>query len=209
MLPSTCRLYTNYDREWMSHWRTLFQYISVKKSVGKPEFSNKLLKDKFIARLLEHNVWCYAKHQQDLFEELIKMNVEYVESIPRELGKYFKKKKRNLIMLDDLMDEALKVLNCLHVVVMTTFPLSILRKICSIKMNVLLVYMVIFKKPQNNSQFTITVQATVARQISPDKMKFLMWAYRDVISSRHNYLMFDLKPNIAIRFRVRSNFLED
>ena len=67
------------------------------------------------------------------------MNVEYVESIPRELGKYFKKKKRNLIMLDDLMDEALKVLNCLHVVVMTTFPLSILPKICSIKMNVLLV----------------------------------------------------------------------
>ena len=140
MLPSTCRLYTNYDREWMSHWRTLFQYISVKKSVGKPEFSNKLLKDKFIARPLEHIVWCYAKHQQDLFEELIKMNVEYVESIPRELGKYFKKKKRNLIMLDDLMDEVLKVLNCLHVVVMTTFPLSILRRICSIKMNVLLVW---------------------------------------------------------------------
>ena len=38
------------------------------------------------------------------------MNVEYVADIPGELGKYFKKNRRNLITLDDLMDEASKSL---------------------------------------------------------------------------------------------------
>ena len=38
------------------------------------------------------------------------MNVEYGEGIPGELEKYFKKNKRNLIVLDNLMDEASKSL---------------------------------------------------------------------------------------------------
>ena len=51
------------------------------------------------------------------------MNVEYEEGIPGGLDKYFKKNKRNLIILDDLMDHqrVLKLLYCLHVVVMTVF----------------------------------------------------------------------------------------
>ena len=32
------------------------------------------------------------------------MNVEYMKGIPGELDKYFKKNKRNLIILDDLDD---------------------------------------------------------------------------------------------------------
>ena len=40
----------------------------------------------------------------------MKKNVEYVEGIPVELGKYFKKNKRKLIILDNLMDEASKSL---------------------------------------------------------------------------------------------------
>ena len=56
-----------------------------------------------------------------------------MEGIPGELENYFKKKfsknafkEENLIILDDLMEEAQKsikiTLNCLHVVVMTIFP---------------------------------------------------------------------------------------
>ena len=36
----------------------------------------------------------------------MKMNMEYVEGVPGELEKYFKKTKRNLIIVDDLMDRA-------------------------------------------------------------------------------------------------------
>ena len=34
------------------------------------------------------------------------MNMEYVKGVPGELEKYFKKNKRNLIIVDDLMDTA-------------------------------------------------------------------------------------------------------
>ena len=45
---------------------------------------------------------------------MVKINVEYVECIPGELGKYFKKNKRNLIMLEALMDEASKSLKIIQ-----------------------------------------------------------------------------------------------
>ena len=65
-------------------------------------------------------------------------------------------------------------------------------------------YMVTFKNSRDNSQFT-----TIARQIHPDKVKFLMWAYKDATSSPHSYLMFYLKSDTEEMFRVRSNTLED
>ena len=44
----------------------------------------------------------------------MKMNVEYVEGIPGELGKHFKKNERNLIILNDLMNKASKSLNIIQ-----------------------------------------------------------------------------------------------
>ena len=84
--------------------------VSGERGVGKTGFTNKLLRNRLIAPPPKRIVWYYAKHQQDLFEELMKMNVEYVKGISGELDKYFKKNKRNLIILDDLMDETSKSL---------------------------------------------------------------------------------------------------
>ena len=64
--------------------------------------------------------------------------------------------------------------------------------------------MVIFRNPQHNPQFAI-----IAREIRPDKLKFLMLAYKDSTSSPHTYLMLDLKPDTKERFPVRSNNLGD
>ena len=44
----------------------------------------------------------------------MKMNMEYVKGIPGELDKYSKKNKRNLIILDGLMDRASKGLKVTH-----------------------------------------------------------------------------------------------
>lgn len=74
-----------------------------------------------IAPLTERSVWCYAKHLQDLFEGLMKMSMEYVKGIAGEFNKYFKKNKRNLIIPDGVMDKALKLPNCLHVIAITIF----------------------------------------------------------------------------------------
>ena len=111
--------------------------------VEKTEFTKKLWKSKLIAPPSELIVWCYAKDQQDLFEELMKMNVEYVEGIPGELDKYFKKNKKNLILLDGLVDEASKSLKITQLFtrgrqdnLLVIYP----HKICSIKINTLLLY---------------------------------------------------------------------
>ena len=52
--------------------------VSGGRGVRKTEFTKKLLKSRLIAPPSKHIVWCYAKHQQNLLEELMKMNVEYV-----------------------------------------------------------------------------------------------------------------------------------
>ena len=57
--------------------------VSGGRCVRKTEFTKKLLKSKLIAPPPERIVWYYAKHQQDLFEELMKMNVEYVKGIKK------------------------------------------------------------------------------------------------------------------------------
>ena len=82
--------------------------VSVGRGIGKTEFTKKLIKSKLIAPLHERTAWCYVKYQQGLFEKLMKMNVKYVGGIPEELEKYFKKNKRNLFILDNVIDKALK-----------------------------------------------------------------------------------------------------
>ena len=161
--------------------------VSGGRGVGKTEFTNKLLQCRLIALPLERIVWCYAEHQQDLFEELMKMNVEYKEGIPGELDKHFKKNKRNLIILDDLMnlEEASKSLKVTQLftcgchgnlsVIYLTQNLFRKNQHLVTKINALSLnsdYMMIFKNLRENSQF-----ATIARQIRSDKVKLLMWAY--------------------------------
>ena len=54
--------------------------------------------------------WCYAKHQPDLYADLMQIdkNIEYIEGIPSDLDTMFDLTKRNLIILDDMMDEAVE-----------------------------------------------------------------------------------------------------
>ena len=86
------------------------------------------------------------------------MNVEDVEGIPGELDKYFKKNKRNLIMLDDLMDEASKSHEIaqlftrghhgnLSVIYLTQNLLNKSQLSLSLDFD----YMVIFKNPRDSS----------------------------------------------------------
>ena len=112
-----------------------------KERCRKKKFYKKLIKSRLIALQPERIIWCYAKHKQDLFEELMKMNVEYGQDIPGELDKHFKKNKRNLeywMILWMKHQRALKLLSCLHLVVMAIFSWSILH-ICSIKINALFI----------------------------------------------------------------------
>ena len=87
-----------------------------------------------------------------------------------------KMSKRKLIILDDLIDEASKSLkitqlfthDChdnLSLIYLKQIFFHKIQCTCSLNFD----YMVIFKNPQDNSQF-----ATIARQIHPDKGKFIV-----------------------------------
>ena len=56
------------------------------RKAGKTEFTKSLLRfsNILIKPFPERIVWCYAKHQEDLYEELltINSNIEYVQGIP-------------------------------------------------------------------------------------------------------------------------------
>ena len=82
--------------------------VSGRRGCRKNKICKVLLKSKLIAPTPERIVYCYAKYHQDLLEELIKMNMRYVESISGELDKYFKKNERNIIILDNLTIKAIK-----------------------------------------------------------------------------------------------------
>ena len=110
--PSTCHTwsFTNKIQERMdvSLKQPFLRLFSGGMGVGNTEFIKNLFKSKLTAPPPERIIWCYANHQQELFEEFMKMNVEYVDGIPEDMDKYFNKDKRNLITLDDLMDKASK-----------------------------------------------------------------------------------------------------
>ena len=122
---------------------------------------------------------------------------------------YFKKNKRNLIILDDLINEASKSLkitqlftrgrhNNIFVIYLTLNLFCKNQRAISLNSN----YMVIFRNTRDNSQF-----ATIEGQIHPDIVKFLIWAYKDATPSLHTDLMLDFKS--GKRYRMRSIILED
>ena len=99
--------------------------------------------------------------------------MEYAESIPGELDKYFKKNKKKItsywMILRMKHQRALNLLNCLHVVVMTVFLWSILHKICFIKINALLVLIPI------TWWFSRTLERTHSLPLSQDKYIQIRW----------------------------------
>ena len=169
-----------------------------KKGHRKIEFTEKLLWSKLIFPPIERLVLCKASTRF-----IWGAYAEYMEGIPGELDKYFKKNERNLIILNDLMDEASKILKITQLFTCSChdklFLIYLMEKFFHKNQRALSLnsdYMVIFKNPRESSQF-----ATIARQICLDKLKFLlfMWAYKDATSSLHTYLMLDSKSDTEER----------
>ena len=84
--------------------------ISGGRGAGKTVFTLNLIRyaGHIFNQIPNRIVWCYAKHQPQLLEELHKINpiIEYVQGIPENLEGKFNRSQSNLIILDDLMDEA-------------------------------------------------------------------------------------------------------
>jgi len=65
-------------------------------------------------------------------------------------------------------------------------------------------YMVLFKNPQDASQF-----ASLARQMYPNKSAFAVEAYKDATREPYSYLFVDLRPEQDEDLRLRTNVFPD
>ena len=187
--------------------------ISGGRGVGKTEFTKSLLKYRSttIEPPIQRIVWCYVKHQPDLFYELKRLipSFEYVQGIPSDLDSYFDRNTRNLLILDDLMDESgedkrVSMLfsrgrhDNLSVIYLTQNLFHEKQRSISLNSD----YMIIFKNVRDKTQFS-----NLAKQIMPRRVKFFNWAYEDATKYPHTYLMLDLRPNTNDQHRVRTRIL--
>ena len=173
---------------------------------GKTVFT--LLKCGLIIPKPERIVWCYAKHQPKLYQDLKQIDslIEYVFGIPIELE--FDRQKRNLLILDDMMDEVsddkrisqLFTRGChdnLSIIYLTQNLFHKKQRNISLNSD----YMIIFKNARDQSQIT-----HLARQIMPSNIKFIMSVCKDATKLAHSFLMLDLKGETDDRYRVRAKY---
>lgn len=183
------------------------------RKAGKTEFTKSLLKNshQLIHPQPQRILWCYSKHQQLLYDELMEINsdIEYRNGIPEDLDKMFNKEENNLIILDDMMDEASKDEKVsqlftrgrhdnLSVIYLTQNLFHKNQRSISLNSD----YMVIFKNPRDKSQIQ-----NLSRQFLPSNSKFLTWAYHDATEKPFSYLLLDMTPTMQDQYRVRAKIL--
>ena len=204
-----------YDRYTMELQHPFSMLIAGGRKAGKTEFTKKPLKSEhdIINPPPERIVWCYSKHQPELYDELMNINssIEYMYGIPSDLDTAFDRTKKNLVVLDDMMDEASKDEKVaqlftrgrhdnLSVIYLTQNLFHKNQRSISLNSD----YMVIFKNPRDRSQIQ-----HLARQFMPINSKFLTWAYEDATQKPFSYLLLDLTPSMDDRHRVRTDILPE
>ena len=121
----------------------------------------------------------------------------------------FDREKVNLLVLDDMMEEAsgdkrIEQLftrgrhDNLSIIYLTQNLFHKKQRNISLNSD----YMIVFKNARDQTQF-----ANLARQLMPSNVKFLMSSYKDATKLPHSYLMLDLKATTNDKHRVRTNIL--
>ena len=187
--------------------------VSGGRGAGKTEFTKDLLlfRNECIDKPIDRLVWLYAKHQPNLYSELLQIdsNIEYINGITSDLESIFDMNVTNLLVIDDLMEEASKdkeIQNLftrgrhlnLSVIFLTQNLFHKQQRVISLNSD----YMVIFKNPRDKSQFS-----NLARQVMPRNRTFLENAFEDAVKNPFGYLFLDLKPSTDDKFRIRTRVL--
>ena len=138
-------------------------------------------------------------------------NITFVEGVPCDLESMIKPSKRNLVVIDDLMQElsndpritSLFTKGCHHRNLSVLFILQNIfhrgKELRDVSLNCH--YLVFFKSSLDSSQIN-----HLAKQVFPGHVKFTQESFQDATSRPYEYLC-DLKPETPTDFRLRTNFL--
>ena len=183
------------------------------RGAGKSEFVKQLLALKrfIMTDPPERIVRFYGRHQPDLFCSLTQEIpcIEFYEGLPTNIEVMFDRSKRNICIIDDLMQSASGnqlvenlFTNGRHLNLSVVFVSQNLfytgKKCRTISLNS--TYIVVFKNPRDQSQIR-----HLACQMFPSKPKFLQVAYEDATKDPYRYLFLDFHPNSPEFARVRGN----
>ena len=180
---------------------------------GKTHWVSNLIRNHHHAFVepFERVFWCYGQHQP-AYKELSRdlPAVQFVEGLPEDWTELIDPKYRNLVVLDDLMQECgndpqitklftqgshHQNLSVIYIV-QNLFHQSKESRTISLNCH----YIALFKNPRDRSQIV-----HLAKQMYPGQTKFMVEAYTDATSLPHSYLFIDLKPNCPEDHRLRTN----
>ena len=173
---------------------------------GKTTFVARLLRNAsaMIDRVPERVTWYYGEWQS-AYENLDIPNLQLQEGLPKS----FDAGKRNVVVLDDLMDETdgrvtdLFTKKSHHsntsVIYLVQNLFSRNKESRTISLNTQ--YLVVFKNPRDASQIT-----NLAKQMYPGRVKFIQEAFADATSTPYGYLLVDLKQDTPEDLRLHSSF---
>ena len=157
------------------------------RGAGKSEFVKQLLSLKCYVMTdpTERIVWFYGRHQPDLFCSLTEEipSIQFYESLPTNIEVMFGRSKRNICIIDDLMQSACGnqlvgnlFTNGRHLNLSVVFVSQNLfyagKKCRTISLNS--TYIVVFKNPRDQTQIR-----HLACQMFPSKPKLLQVAYKE------------------------------
>ena len=198
------------DTRWKHPFPAL---ISGPTCCGKSQFVKSLLEygEEMIDGAPENIIWCYGIYQSAYDEmQTCIPNIHFVEGVPVNLESMINPSIRNLVVIDDLMQE---VSNCPRITSLFTKGchhrnLSVIFILQNIfhrgkelrDMSLNCHYLVLFKSPRDSSQVT-----HLAKQMFPGHSKYMLESFQDATSRPYGYLLCDLKPQTPIDFRLRAN----
>jgi hypothetical protein len=177
---------------------------------GKTSLIKTILKQnkQLISPTITKIYYCYSKWQYKY--DLIKQeddNIEFIEGLPD--SDIFDSKSNNLLILDDLMSSCEKddsILNLfttnshqvnisVFLITQNLFSQGKYSRTISLNSH----YMIIMNNPRDKLQIEV-----LARQMFPNKSKFLVEAYEDATNLEYGYLFIDLHQKTCSKFRVQS-----
>lgn len=184
---------------------------------GKTYLLRKILEraDEMIEGAPEKIIWCHGISQPAHDEMMDSIpNIEFVEGLPNDLEARMDPTIRNLVVVDDLMNELsndkrltnIFTKGCHHLNLSCVFIVQNMfcqgKELRTISLNTH--YMFIFKSPRDSSQIT-----HLAKQMYPGNIKFMQEAFNDATAKPYGYLLCDLKPETPDDFRLRTNIFPD
>ena len=137
-------------------------------------------------------------------------DIHFVEGVPSDLESMINPSKRNLVVIDDLMQElsndpritSLFTKGRHHGNLSVIFILQNIfhrgKKLRDMSLNCH--YLVLFKSPRDSSQIN-----HLAKQMFPGHVKYMQESFQDATSRPYGYLLCDLKLETLTDFRLRTN----